>query len=340
MSAKTFDAKKNFDLSEKYDALLKRFQDVSYDSIPPITILQTIAIILKKECTKKQILKLKKNQFIKVWDDAIDAIEKTVDYFKTYYRIPVSKLLPYNGLIIPFAYFFYHNKHKPTGNKQKYMQDFFWRCSLTGRYSSALETKLAQDIKRIDKILNNELPKYDFPVDVGYEFVQKNGAFSAGRAFIKAILCLYAYKQPKSFNDGSLVILSNDYLKQANSKNYHHFFPKAYLKKKGEENHFINHVLNITLVDDFLNKKLIGSKSPAVYMKKFVKQNDNIKRTMRSHLINIDNFGIWKNDYDKFFISRARAVSRELKKRILPNDIDTKGQKEFNGDYEEAEVTK
>jgi hypothetical protein len=33
--------------------------------------------------------------------------------------------------------------------------------------------------------------------------------------------------------DDSVVRISNDWLKQANSKSYHHFFPKAFLRRKG-----------------------------------------------------------------------------------------------------------
>ena len=128
----------------------------------------------------------------------MEAIETTVEYFRNYYRIPVSQLLPYNALIVPFSYFFYKHKDKPTGKKQKYLQDFFWRSSLSGRYSSAVESKLAQDIKRIDEILNDNLPKYDWSVDISPEFIKNNGWFSAGRSYIKALLCIYAYHQPKS----------------------------------------------------------------------------------------------------------------------------------------------
>jgi len=339
MVAKTFDKKRDFDLAEKHEQLMDRLKDVDYDTIAEATILQAVSVILTKECNKKQILKLNKTEFIDVWDDAADAIERTVDYFRQYYRIPVSRLLPYNALIVPFAYFFSHHKDKPTGEKQKHLQDFFWRCSLGGRYSSAQDTKLGQDIRRIDQILKDRLPKYDFPVDVGHEFIQTNGAFSTGRSFVKAILCIYAYQQPKSFNDNSIVSLSNDYLKQANSRNYHHFFPKAFLKKQGEESFYINHVLNITLVDDFLNKRLIRDKSPKVYMKTFLKENPQLKKTMKTHLVDLDTSGVWNNDFDRFFVKRAKAVSRHLEKRLIPQDVDTKGQKENPRDYEELEMT-
>lgn len=323
MVAKTFDAVKDFDLSEKYDELIERLKPLNFETIPDATVLQTMSIILSGECTRKQILKLKKKDFIECWDKGTDAIERTVEYFRSYYRIPVSQLLPYNALIIPFSYFFYHHKDKPTGDKQKFLQDYFWRCSLSERFSSGVETKLAQDIKRIDLILKNQLPKYEWSVNIGTDFIRENGWFSAGRSYIKSLLCILAYHQPKSFNDGSIVNISNYWLKQANSKNYHHYFPKSYLRKKKKDDFYINHIANITIVDDFLNKREIGAKSPSVYMKKFIRQNENIDKTMKTHLIsNLERFGVLENDYEKFFEQRLKAISRELKKRLIEQEVD------------------
>lgn len=322
MVAKTYDEEKEFDLSVKYKELIDRLRPLNYETISDATILQTISIILSGECTKNRILKLDKTNFIDSWNLTTDSIERAVEYFISYYRIPVSQLLPYNALIIPFAYFFYKHKDKPTGNKQKYLQDYFWRCSLSSRFSSGVEGKLAQDIKKIDSILKDELPKYEWTIDTSEESIHNNGWFSASRSYIKSILCIYAHQQPKSFVDGSIVNISNYWLKQANSKNYHHFFPKAYLKKQGEEDFYINHIANITIVDDFLNKREIGAKSPGVYMKKFVKQNDDIDSTMKTHLINLEKFGVLENDFDKFFKERIKAISKEIQKRIITQETD------------------
>ncbi len=339
MIAKTFDAEKDFDLSEKYKALIDELRPLDYETISDATILQTVSVILEKECQKKVILKLNKDQFIAIWDKAVDAIQRTVEYFKSFYRIPVSQLLPYNGLIIPFAYFFSKHPDKPTGDMQKRLQDFFWRVSLSGRYSSGLESKISQDIKRIDQILQNELPKYDWPINISEKFLIDNGWFSAGRSFIKAILCLYTFHKPESFNDGSLVNISNYWLKQANSKNYHHFFPRAYLKKKGEEEFYINHVLNITIVDDYLNKREIGALAPSKYMAKFKKVNAELDKTMGTHLIgNLDEFGVWSDDYEKFFEARAVAVCKELRKRTISQAIDDSQLMELPSEQEEANV--
>jgi len=327
MVAKTYDHEKNFDLAEKFDQLIDTLKNVNYETISNATVLQIAALILTKECKRKIILNLDKEKFIELWDKVTDAVERAVNYFRDYYRIPVSQLLPYNALVVPFAYFFYHHNDKPTGDKQKYLQDFFWRVALAGRYSSAVESKLAQDIKKIDKILNNELPKYEWPINTSPEFIKDNGWFNAGSSYIKAILCIYAHHQPKSFIDDSLINISNYWLKQANSKNYHHFFPKAYLLKLNEDERKINHILNITIVDDFLNKRKIRDNPPSDYMAKFKRDNPNLAETMKTHLItDLDKFGVWSNNYHSFFEKRGEIVSKEIEKRVIKQTIDEKPQ--------------
>jgi hypothetical protein len=326
MVAKTYDPDKDFDLAEKFDALIADLQTVDYDTLSSATVLQTVAVLIRKDCRKQTILSLPKDEVIKTWPKAVEAIHSCVDYFRNYYRIPVSRLLPYAALVIPFAYFFFKHPDKPTGDRQKFLHDFFWRVSLGGRYSQSLETRVAQDISKIDRILQNKLPVYDWAVDVTPDFIRNEGYFSTSRSFVKAILCVLAHKEPKSFVDNSIVRLNNSFLKQANSKNYHHFFPKSWLEKRGEEAWRINHVANITLVDDFLNKRVIKAQSPKTYMKEFIKNNPEIEKCLSTHLIKLNGaFGVMTDEYGKFFDARCRAISRELGKQIVPQDIDQIG---------------
>lgn len=319
MVAKTFDEKQNFDLSEKFEKLLEELSEVGYETISDASILQIMSLILQDECTRHDILKIPRQKFIDTWNDLVEAVKNAVDYFRSSYRIPVSQLLPYNALLVPFSYFFYKEPNaKPSKEQAKYLQDFFWRCALSERYSSGVEGKLAQDIKRINQIVESEKPTYDWDIDTSSEFIKNNGWFSAGRSYIKAILCVYAYQQPKSFNNNAIVNIGNDWLKQANSKNYHHFFPKSYLSKQGKEEYYINNILNITIVDDFLNKREIGAQKPSQYMTKFKQENDELEQTMATHLIpDLEKFGIWSDDYDAFLEERAKLVSKEIKKRLL-----------------------
>jgi hypothetical protein len=335
MVAKMYDGAKQFDLSEKYEELIEELREVNYETIAPATILQIISMLLEKDVTRKQILKLKKDEFITIWPQAIDSLKLAIDFLKRY-GVPVSRLLPYNALLVPFSYFFYNYKKTPSAETVRLLGDFFWRCSLGFRYSNGVENKLAQDVEKVDQILKGKLPKYEWSIDINTDTVKKVGYFSTGRSFIKAILCLYAMNKPKSFKSNLDVCIDNKWLKVSTSKNYHHFFPKAYMKKSHPEMDpaRYNHILNITIVDDELNKKDIKANAPATYIAKFLSNNNKLQETLRTHLIgSLDEFGIPTNNYELFFSKRAELVSSELSSKLIDqrtgNEVQTESEEEL-----------
>lgn len=317
MSAKTYDESQNFDMQVKWESFIKELKEIKYEGISSSVVLSLLALLLSrtKECKRKTILDLDKQSIIDAWDSVISALKDSVDYFRTTYRIPVSQLLPYDSILVPFAYFFHVNRGKPDGGQRKYLEEFFWRISLSSRYSSATESKLAQDIKRIDLILDGHRPDYsDIKVHLDSPQTLIDTNFSAGNSYCKAVLCLFAYQEPKDFQDNGKVILDNSWLKVASSKNYHHFFPKAYLRAKMILNS--NSLMNITFVSDHLNKRKIGAKAPSQYIADFQDENSLITKALQSHFIDLEGFGIESNDYETFLQARAKLIYRELKSRI------------------------
>lgn len=326
MVAKTYDQERGFDLADEYEMLIdngdheKDLKDAGYETIPTSTILQCIAACLIQDVRRKSILKLDKSDVIEIWPNVKDSIFHAIDFFSSQYRIPVSRLLPYPGLLVPFTYFFFNNNgNPPTSIQNKLLLQYFWWVSLLRRFSSGVESKLAQDFKRIDDILEGNAPSYQGEeIELTLDGVI-NRPFSTGDSFCKAILTLYAYHVPRSFSDNSLVKIDNSWLKVAFSKNYHHFFPKNYLKRNGFTEYEANSIVNITIVDDYLNKRAIGAKAPSNYMNTFKKDNDDLVKTMKTHLIDdLDDFGIWNDDYKAFLDKRGKKILRELKKRLNP----------------------
>ena len=337
--AKTYDEKRKFDLAGKYEQLRETLATVNFDTLNDMTPLQLIALLAKGECRRQTILKLDKATVIKLWDPVADAIEQTVDYFRAIHGVVVSQLLPYGGLIIPFAYFFIKNNgKKPNAAQARLLTDFFWRCSIGGRYSSSFESRVATDLARIDKILAGKAPAYDWPTHTDPEFLLANGRFAPSRAFVKAILCIYASFQPRSFDNNGIVQVANDTLKRANSRNYHHFFPRAYLQKKGVSDAAANNVFNITIIDAHLNKNQIRARSPQKYMEEFEKSNPDMAQTFKSHLLSESAWADIRNDdYENFLERRAERVSKELKRRVIPQAIDSEIQ-ELDVDEPEEEL--
>jgi len=301
----------------KWAEFIKELKEIKYESVSSTVVLFLLSLILSrtKECKRKTILTLDKQDIIDTWDKAISALKDSIDYFRTTYRIPVSHILPYDSLLVPFAYFFYYKNDKPEAGQRKYLEEFFWRMSLSFRYSSSAESRLTQDIKRIEMILAGERPEYnDIKVFLDSPEALIDTNFSAGNSYCKAILCLLAYQEPKDFRDNGKVILDNSWLKVANSKNFHHFFPKAYLK--GKTVHDSNSLINITLVSADLNKRKIGAKAPSIYINDFADQNSEINSALNSHFIDIKGFGIESNDYQQFLTTRAKKIFNHLKSRI------------------------
>lgn len=325
--AKTYDERRKFDLANKYTMLKEKLNKHDYD-IAEMSPLQLIALLAKGDCRRQAILKLDKATVIKLWDPVEDAIEQSVDHFKAVYGVRVSQLLPYGGLIIPFAYFFHKNDgKKPTTDQAKLLTDFFWRCSLGGRYSASFESRVTADLAKVDMILEGAAPEYDWPTQVDHEFLLANGRFAPSRAFVKAILCIYASFQPRSFDNNGIVAIANDALKRANSRNYHHFFPRAYLKKMGVSESSANNVFNITMIDAHLNKNQIRARPPLKYMQEYEKSNPDMSQTLKSHLMPESLWAdIQNDDYGHFLERRAERVSKELRKRVIPQDVDSRAQ--------------
>lgn len=329
MSAKTYDEANDFDMQARWEQFQKKLNDRKYENISPSVILQILSLIISetRECKRKTILGLEKADILEKWDDAISAIEKTIDYFRTVLRIPVSQLLPYDTLIVPFAYFFLKTGKAPNGQQRKYLEELFWRSSLSLRYSSATESKLAADIKKVDLIIDGQRPPYpEFKLYINSAQDLKETDFSTGNAICKSILCILAYYEPKDFDSNGKVLLDNSYLKIASSKNYHHFFPRAYVRKHGSdaETPYANSIVNITLVSAELNKKRIGAKAPSVYLADFADENSELKHALKSHLIELDDASIIQNDFTAFLKMRSEALYAEILKRIEPSEASTK----------------
>ncbi|MHA1279896.1 MAG: hypothetical protein ACTSQ8_22065, partial [Candidatus Helarchaeota archaeon] len=116
--------------------------------------------------------------------------------------------------------------------------------------------------------------------------------------------------------DNSQVRLDNSWLHISTSKNFHHFFPKAYLRKIGKSQ-FENSIINVTFVDDYLNKRIIRDNPPSKYISEFARTNPHIAETLKTHLIDdMEAFGILNDDFDQFLTRRAERVAQEILKRI------------------------
>ena len=326
MVAKTYDEKQGFDLQEKYDELLDGAGDddnkclctAKYETIPKSVVMQSVAAIAVKQVRGRDILKIKREDFIRHWAPMRNSLFEAVDFLRHTLRVPASQILPYPAVLVPLTYFFYKTKNKkPSGKQRQLLEQWFYWVGLNYRYGSGTETKMGEDLVRMDKIIKEQSVRYP-PDELQLDADFNEWKFSAGDAGCKTVLCALAYHQPKSFDSNALVNLDNTSLKIATSRNYHHFFPKAYLAEH-EKLAEPNLMANITLIDGYSNKHKIGKKPPSQYIAKFGKENPDIKETLRSHIIGApDEWGLLDDDYEVFIKMRSNAIMKFLTKKLNP----------------------
>ena len=324
MVAKTYDPGQDFDLVDRFESFSEELQDAGFDSMGASDVLQLITLMLSDDCKKSTMLNLDTRSFIDTWPNAIENMRAAIDYIKTSFRIPVSRLLPYPSLVIPISLFFHGNERKPPTNRQaKLLQEFFWQAGWSGRYRSSADSNLAQDKRTIASILAERRTRFEWAAPVSVDYVI-DAKFSMSNAFSRTVLALLASLQPRNYKNGNLVNLRNDWMRQAGSVNFHHVFPKACLKEWGYSSWEINRVLNISLVDDFLNKRDIRARPPSDYMEEFYNENGEFEDTMATHLIEVRweegdenaSAAIWFDDYDRFIQERASAIVGLMKSKM------------------------
>ncbi|EHG7891809.1 DUF262 domain-containing protein [Citrobacter braakii] len=325
MVAMTYDEAKGFDLALKYDELLNGSDEndtslskAKFDTVPAATVLQAVAAITVDSIRAKDILKIRREKFITNWEPMVSSMFTAVDFIRTKLHVPVSQLLPYASLLVPFTYFFRKNNNKrPTEIQAKLLRQFFYWVGLNWRYSGATETKIAEDLKKMNMILQEKMPKYPSgELNVSAVDISETW-FTAGNSNIKAILCLFASHKPRNLDDDSDVILDNSNLKIATSRNYHHFFPRKYVERHCPSME-PNLIANITLIDAASNNK-IRAKAPSLYINELNTANSKLKSSLRSHLINSPKgFGIMEDDYEKFIEKRSAAIAEALNEALNP----------------------
>ena len=323
MVAKTF-RQDHFDLAERFQELIsseseRDLESVGYDTVSSETVLQCVSAVACGSVRRQDILKISREDFIGSWETTKDGLFQAVDYLRSHLGVRVSGILPYPALLIPFTWFFAKKGGASVSQPEnRLLRQYFYWASLTNRFGSSVGSKVAEDIGRMKSIIGGRQPHYDQQELAVQSDDLVWRVFSAGDAYTKAVVCLLSERDPRRLNTNGKVELDNKWLKQANSKNYHHFFPRAFLRDQGYELSESNSIMNIVLVDDHTNKQVIGAKPPSKYIAKFADENRrDLARTLRTHFIKLD-WGVMEDDYETFVTKRAKAVAKALNKVLDP----------------------
>ncbi len=175
-------------------------------------------------------------------------------------------------MIIPMVNF-YAEIPRPNAIQVSQLRKWFWQCALSLRYKAGTNRLVLEDLGKMTQVANGGVPFDGKIAKMPDDLFKRTWRINSTAA--KASLCLMAQLRPKSFLTGSEVDLGT-VLSAYNARQFHHIYPKAFLKAQGITFHTANVIANICFLSASENNH-ISDKNPKEYFQKIPKdQKDDI----------------------------------------------------------------
>jgi hypothetical protein len=259
----------DFDLLESFRELKEDLEEFGFSEVGEDSdlILKCAAAILMKDPTPDSLLDLNGQQVRAAFPKVRNGILGAIDFLRTQLKVMALKNLPYSSLIIPLCVFF----AEPDGKEVSYdsnvyakLKKWFWRSCFTNRYGSQTKRTAMADINEVEKLKGGEANIFgDIPCDLSEDFFKRT-YFRLTNANSKTFILMLANNNPKTFLSGSAIDLDK-VLQKYNRAEFHHIYPKAYLRDEGVSDDAINCLANFCFINASENKK-IGRKKPSEYI--------------------------------------------------------------------------
>lgn len=204
-------------------------------------------------------------------------------------------------MLVPLVRFF-AGKPKPTAEQKTALRRWFWHCAFTQRYKAGTNRLVKEDLEKIDQLASGWTVFDNLNSVIAEDLFTKTWRINSTAA--KAMICLLAQLQPKSFIAGTEVDLS-DSLSAYNARQFHHIYPKAFLAIKGIQFHESNVIANICMLTASDNNA-IGDNDPGDYFKEIPEsvRDDVMERAAIS-----PEFRAGDRSYADFIAGRASVLA-------------------------------
>lgn len=312
-----------FDFRKRVETLNRRFSREGFGWLHETIFTQTFALILKDKCTTATELSMSTEEILSVWDRAVRALQLAVDFARNNLGVKSADYLPYRGILPVLAYYFYYAPHSAiSAHERSVLWSWFWRVTLSERYSSTSPSRMAEDAEKLRRLLAGEEVTFEYPSRATPESVERTRMTSTSSALRNAVICLLALKQPLNFKDGSPVNLGDPFFSNVKKAERHHIFPVGYLNQHGIPKTHVHQVPNFCFIPADLNQE-VGSRAPSDYLHQYSQVNPDFSSAAASHLLPVTaDAAVWEDDYRAFLRERAILIAEELNRLIASKPSD------------------
>jgi len=298
----------DFDLLESFKELKEELEEFGFSEVGEDAdlILRCAAAILMKNPTPDTLLELNGQQIRAAFPKVRNGIFGAIDFLRKQLKVMSLKNLPSSALIIPLCTFY----AEPDGKEVSYdskvharLKKWFWRSCFTNRYGSSPKRTAITDIEEIQKLKNGEVNTFgEISHDLSNDFFKAN-YFRLASANTKTFILMLANNNPKTFLSCSSIDLDK-VLQKYNRAEFHHIYPKAYLRDLNTSDEKINCLANFCFLNTSENKK-IGRKKPSEYIT-IMPNDDDLKEILTNAFCPQE---FCNDNFDKFVDERAELLA-------------------------------
>jgi hypothetical protein len=324
--AKTFrpesSEKQGFYLREYIDGF-RKLNNSNFLQISDFDYLQIIAILIRENIensgiwniTPRYLNDIKTEQIEKIWEPAKKAINKTFDFFENTLNIKGPQLIPYRYFYLTIAAYFFNNENPDYS----YLKKYFWFYSFHNDDLLSNTGDVNSHIEFLDGQKNKG--EYTFPRFLIDKETLRNSSYSSKGRLSRAILSLYASKQPKDWKYIDRNVIVDNFFFSTDKPNLHHIFPTNYISQNPGSNELSNNsLMNIAYLTQLTNLE-ISDKNPLNYIQDY-DSNPEFEMVIKNHVLPIELLqwsrleSMPSDALDQFIEKRVDLVIEELKKNM------------------------
>lgn len=245
--------------------------------------------------------------------DTKAAYSRAVDFMTTELHIPSDKQVPYVNQVVVLAEVFRLVKHF-TPSQFSAVRQWFWRTAVAGYFGGWNTGNMSSDQKAVQSFAQNKSIEIESSVQNPGAGIWTAQQFRSNAAHSKILILLLAFQHPLDLLT-SQKIDTGDALFHGNTREFHHFFPRDYLKSKGVSIRKANVLANFVMLTAASNKR-ITNRAPSDYLKEVAATlGDKLDAVLASNLITPEAFkAALRDDYDTFLTERAKAIDAMVSK--------------------------
>lgn len=243
-----------------------------------------------------------------------EAYKLAVDFVTNELPLKSIKNLPY-GLQLTLFVEFFNLQPRPSYESKVILKNWFWKTSFSKYFGVANTGLITRSLDQIRNFANGKTDNLEVPSTINYEGFLRDG-FRLNKATSTSFALVLAEKNPLSFLNGDRIDTYKS-LAYINRLEFHHIFPKAYLKRMEFNDIKINYHSNICMLNLGDNREILD-KTPSSYFKDMqVNLGDKFSEVLESNYINDEALDcVWNDDYEGFVNARNKSIILRMKELV------------------------